>query len=143
MTTTSVATVSTVSATPAVSGKAQKGEHHNAFVAQIKGAFPVTAKLELLQAGVNPWRNGTHGSNFYNAVLAKGVSTVGAAIELAATSLKLTPKQVQDHLAYLYTWQASGKVSPFLRIDGKVWSAGSPVAPKPVVAKPVKASAKK
>lgn len=83
-----------------------KSAHHNRYVAC--GRFATTATLAF-GGGPNgqphnPWGENSHGHRFYAKVLAQSPATVQAAIALANTALGLKPRQVQDHLRWLYTW---------------------------------------
>jgi hypothetical protein len=55
-------------------------------------------------------------------VLAKHPPTVQKAIDLGK-EVGLKPRQVQEHLRWLYTWTGSAH-GPFIEIDGKVFKQG-------------------
>ena len=140
-----VATMSTLNIAVAprqgTTGKSVKtGGHHLAFVGC--ASFDPKATLKLVSPN-NPWRPGTLGDQFYNAVLSKAPATVAAAIELGAKAK--TPSYpggipakgqngVMAHLRWLYTWGGA-----YLEVGGKLY-APAPVAPKAPKASTKKAS---
>jgi len=83
-----------------------KSGHHNRYVAC--GRFATTATLTFAGGPTgqpaNPWAENSHGHKFYTRVLSQQPGTVQKAIDLGNTLLGLRPRQVQDHLRWLYTW---------------------------------------
>jgi hypothetical protein len=111
-------------------GSSTPGGHYVAYRAQ--GAFALDASLKLI-SGSNPWRPNTPGFRFYTAVLAKSPATVGAAVTLGKDA-GFKPREVQNHLRWLYTWGGS-----YVEIGGKVFSPPVGTAPAPVAKAPAKA----
>jgi hypothetical protein len=84
--------------------------------------FPESATLRRLNE-VNPWQLGCPGYRLYEQVLRQNPPTVGETLRLAKEARidkASTPKAVQGHLKWLFTWRED-PAFPFLEIDGQIW----------------------
>ena len=85
---------------PAGTGKSTKGGHVVAW----RGckSFDPSATITVVDL-VNRWRQGTPGSDFFEAVLAKKPATVQAALDLAKAA-GIGASDAQGHLRWYFTW---------------------------------------
>lgn len=118
-----MATISNTPVAPVVGVQGHKSQHGGHYLAY-KGqpAFALDSTLAIVQGTNNPWRPGTPGHSFYEAVLTKKPATVKAALELANSALGLKPAQAQAHLRWLYTWGGA-----YLQVNGALYGAQAPV----------------
>jgi len=103
-----------------------KSAHHNWYVGV--GSFPKTATLEFgggpNNVPANPWHENAEGHTFYIKVLGQQPKTVQAAIDLGNSVLGLKPRQVINHLRWLYTWHPH----TFLKVDGMHFDPANPTS---------------
>jgi hypothetical protein len=104
--------------------KAPVSRHHTDWVAQPDFAFDATIRYinpnnawGLLGRGPNG-----RGYQFHVKVLTRRPSTVQQAIDFGE-EVGLKPREVQEHLRWLYTWTGSAH-GPFIEIDGKIFKQG-------------------
>ena len=125
-----------------------KSAHHNWYKGV--GRFVPTCTLAFgggpNNAPANPWQENSNGRTFYLKVLAHQPATVQKAIDMGKATMGLQPRQVQDHLRWLYTWyphtymQVNGV--GFNPQDTATWhTVAAPAAPAPLAATPVQLAA--
>ena len=94
-------------------GRSVKGAHIRAWRACKGIHWPVDPATTIEYVpGQIPWKIGCDGYAFYEAVVARNPSNLGAALKLAEGKFK--PVEVYGHLRWLYTMAR-------LKVGGKLW----------------------